>query len=672
MEKMQATSKDLLAENIEKVKVLFPEAFTEDKIDFEVLQELLGQYIDKEKERYSFTWAGKQKARREAQKVSTGTLRPCKEESVNFDKTENLYIEGDNLEVLKLLQKSYHNSVKMIYIDPPYNTGNDILYKNNYADNISEYLKLSKQIDQDKLPLTTNLQSSGRFHSNWLSMMFPRLKLARNLLRNDGFIAIAIDHNEINTLINISDEIFGRENRVGFITVVHKPEGRNQAKFFAPSNEFMLFYAKDINKAKLRNVVIDDDIQRTFDRQDSKGKFRLNNYLRSGGGDHNLRVNKPHFFYSIYVSDDLSHITTTPTEGYHEILPITKSGQERTWKTIKETFLERLKDGEILSEMDNNGKIQVYEKYRENQIFKTHWQLPKYHSIHHGTNVVRQLLGKPYFDFPKSVHLVKDALKIITCNDDLIIDFFSGSATTAHAIMKLNKEDGGNRRYILVQLPEPLSEKSEAYRDGYKTIAEIGKERIRRVIQKMQNSECTIDNEEKAIENGQLNIDNLEESNNSELSIMNSELEKDLGFKVFKLDTSNIKPWNPQTQDLEADLPNVVDNIVENRTEEDVLYEIMLKYGLALTLLIENVELIIDNGKRKVNIFNVGMGALIACLNDNITLEIVEEIAKLKEELNPENCRVVFMDKGFGDDDTLKLNAIQILSRYGIEEIRSI
>jgi adenine-specific DNA-methyltransferase len=628
---------DIGEENIKKLMTMFPEVVTEGKVDFEKLKQLLGEYVDDSNERYNFTWNGKGRALRLSQTPSLGTLRPCKEESKDWDSTQNLYIEGDNLEVLKLLQKSYYGKVKMIYIDPPYNTGNDIIYKNDFHDSLEYYKAYTGQIDKGGFQKTTNTETSGRYHTDWLNMMYPRLRLARNLLSNDGFIVIAIDHNELDNLIKICDEIYGSENKIGIVTVVHKAEGRNQEKFFGTSNEFALFYAKNKSFANFNSVVLDRDLLATYDRKDEKGIYKANNYLRSGGGDHNLRINKPNFWYPIYVSPDLSDITLNKKEGYYEVLPITKSGQERTWKTIKETFEKNLRDGNIFAEKDNSGCVQIYEKYREKQVIKTHWIDKRYHAIHYGTNVLGSLFGGAIFDFPKSIYLIIDILKLTTSSNDIILDFFSGSATTAHAVMQLNAEDGGNRKFIMVQLPEPTDEKSEAYKAGYMNICEIGKERIRRAGEKIKE-----ENKDKE------NIENL-----------------DIGFKVFKLDTSNIRKWQPDYDNLEQSLLDYIDNFVEDRTELDVVYEIMLKYGLDLTYPVDEFTIA---GKK---VYSIGFGMLMICLDDEIITEVARGILAKVKELSPESSRVVFKDNGFKTDSN-KTNIKEILKSGGIEEFITI
>jgi adenine-specific DNA-methyltransferase len=626
-------SEDIVETNINKLKALFPEIVTEGKIDFKVLQEVLGQELEEGEEYYRFTWAGKAKARREAQKPSTGTLRPVPEESVDWDTTKNLYIEGDNLEVLKLMQKSYNGTIKLICTDPPYNTGRDILYKNDYSDNLGKYKKLTSQIDDNNNLLTTNSDSDGRFHSNWLNILYPTLRLSRNLLRQDGIFCIAIDHYELQNLIKICDEVYGEENKLGIISVVHKPEGRNQSKFFGESNEFMLVYAKSKKYCNFQQVALDEEKAKEFSENDDKGTFKRKNFIRKSDGKYSLRENKPDFYYPIYVSPDLQSLSIHPESGYTAIYPVTEAGQERTWKTTGVTAEERISEKTLFC-VNENENLVIYEKLREAQVIKTHWIEKKYHAYHFGTKIVDSLLNAKTFDFPKSLPLIEDVIKLMTAQDDIILDFYSGSATTAHAVMNMNLKDDSKRTHIQVQLPEPTLSKSEAFKSGYKRITEIGKERIRRAGKKIKET-------------------NLEKAKNL-----------DIGFKVFKLDTSNIKGWDGNPDNLNESLFDAQDNIKTDRSEHDVLYEILLKYGLDLTLPIE--EKIIE-GK---TVFSVGYGALFICLADNITNKIAEGIGAWKEELQPEVCRVVFKDSGFTDVE--KTNSAQTLKRFGITEIKSI
>lgn len=339
----------------------------------------------------------------------------------------NIIIEGDNYHALSALNYTHAGKIDVIYIDPPYNTGNkDWRYNNDYVD----------------------IEDPFR-HTKWISMMAKRLELAKNLLSEKGIIICAIDHYELFYLGALMDQVFDEENRLGVVAVVHKSEGRNQEKFFGTSHEYALFYANDKKKASFQKVALADDVLESFNRKDDNGLYRLNNYLRSGGGDHNLRINKPHFFYPIFVSTDGTDISLNEKDGYEKILPITEKGQERTWKTKSDTFLQRLSQGLIVAERDKNGKMQVYEKYYENQVIKTHWVDPKYHAIHYGTKIVDSIIGKEQFNFPKSLYLIKDIVKLTASKDSTILDFFAGSGTTGHAVMELNKEDGGHRQFIL-------------------------------------------------------------------------------------------------------------------------------------------------------------------------------------------------------------------------------
>ena len=490
-----------------------------------------------------------------------GTLRPDKESSKNWDDTGNLYIEGDNLEVLKLLQKSYFNKVDLIYIDPPYNTGTDIIYKNNFFNPISYYKKITGQISSDGICIRANTESNGRYHTDWNNMMYSRLKISRNLLKKEGILAISIDHNELFNLGKMCDEIYGEDNRIAIISVVHKPEGRNQAKFIGPSNEYLFIYAKDITYAKLQRVVLDEELAKQFKFRDSNGSYRLKNFIRLSDGKYSLRNSKPDFWYPIYVDKDLNRLSIEYSEESIPVYPITLQGIERTWKTTKETFIERYNKGDIIAKKEN-GNIIIYEKLREEEVIKTHWINKKYHGFHFGTKVLDDLLRIKTFDFPKSLYLMKDIIKLLAPRDGLILDFFSGSATTAHSTIELNADDEGSRKFIMVQLPEQTEEKSEAYKSGYTNICEIGKERIRRAGDKIVS-----ENKDKE------GIEKL-----------------DIGFKVFKLDSSNLKSWDSSMDDLENNLLSMDTNLKKDRSNEDLLYEILLKSGIELTTKIEKIK----------------------------------------------------------------------------------
>ena len=611
---------NLVDSNIDRIAELFPNCITEKPktdeqgnvlkdasgqailergIDFELLkQELSHSVIDGSQERYRLDWVGKREAIVTANSPIAKTLRPCREESVDFETTGNLFIEGDNLEALKLLQESYLGKVKMIYIDPPYNTGTAMIYHNDFSEDISSFLEKSKQIDEIGNKLVANTESNGRFHSDWLSMMYSRLKLTRNLLTEDGFAILAMDDSEVENLIKICDEIFGEHNKIGVITVVHKPEGRNQEKFLGTSNEFALVYAKNKKMANFRNIVLDKEKLIEFDYEDEKGKYKRKDFIRRADGKYATREAKPNFWYPIYVSKDLKKVTTESKSDYYEIFPVIDNGVERTWKTLPSTFIDLVKDGAIEA-INENGKIVIYEKMREKQVIKTHWIKKEYHAYHFGTKILDDLLKDKTFDFPKSLYLIIDLLKLTTESNDIVIDFFAGSSTTAHAVMQLNAEDGGNRQFIMVQIPENTDPKSEAFKAGYPTIAEISKERIRRAGAKIK-------------------ADNADKDGINEL---------DTGFRVLKIDTSNMNDIYYRPQDYSQDLLHQLENnIKEDRSDEDLLFQFMLDTGVPLSLPIERTQLPSKSGGH--TIYQVGGNSLIASL-DYIDATMVNDIAAL-------------------------------------------
>jgi len=608
-------NKDLTIENIEQLKKLFPNIVEEGKVNFDVLRQLLGEEVVSEQEYYRFTWPGKHQARQEALKRSTGTLRPAKEESVDWDSTENLYIEGDNLEVLKLLQKSYFNKVKMIYIDPPYNTGKDFVYKDNYKDNLAEYNEKFNRTDTEGNVLSseTNNEGNARYHSNWLNMMYPRLQLARTLLKDDGVIFISIDDNEVHNLRRICDEIFGEGN---FLVQFAWRKTFNQSNIgtIAKVKEYILAYAKDINNVLINRIPLSKSARKEYKYKDDKGYFARTRLMHTTRGRHK---------YSI----------TTP------------SGNEvsGTWMVPKEKLLEMIKNNEVWWGKKGDGypNGKVYLKDSKGQI--TNDFLGKeYGSNQQASLDMDKLMNGRFFDFPKPLSLLNHFCTIGSNKNEIILDFFAGSSTTAHAVMELNKEDiledkEANRKYIMVQLPEPTDEKSEAYKAGYKNIAEIGKERIRRAANQIKE----------------------------ELKDQPEVLEQlDLGFKVFKLDSSNIHTWDTAPEELENNLFR--DEVIkEDRTAEDVLYEVLLKYGLDLTYPIE--EVMLDNKK----VYSVGAGQLIFCLDDGVTRDTAQAIidwAKEDEIIDP---KVVFKDAGFAND-VEKTNLIQLFKTHGVSDVKSI
>ena len=595
------------------------------------------QKLEDSKERYSLTWNGKARARQIAQEVSTGTLRPAKEESKNWDNTENIYIEGDNLEVLKLLQKSYHGKIKMIYIDPPYNTGKDFVYKDNFRANIENYKKVTGQVSEEGTKLTTNTDTDGRYHSNWLNMMYPRLKLARNLLTDDGVIFISIDKNEIHNLRKICDEIFGEENFIEEITVINNPRGRDYGGI-ANMHEYLLVYKKSENSF-LNNLNQTDKIFPFFDNISG---FEIRE-LRNRNIVFN-KENRPNLYYPFYINtnktldNNLLEIELEKKEGYVELFPKESQGVNTVWRWGKEKAKENLNVNIVAKKMQDGGYM-IVEKYRKAEVMARSVWNTKDDNSEKGTLLIKEIFkGNKVFEFPKSLNMIKKTIEIGSNNFDIILDFFSGSATTAHSVMQLNAEDGGNRKYIMVQLPELCDESSEAYKAGYKNICEIGKERIRRAGEKIKSDES-------------LPLENREKL--------------DVGFKVFKLDSSNIKEWDTDTENLQQSLLDSIENIKRDRNTLDVLYEILLKYGLDLNIPIEENR----------DFYSIGGGSLLVSLNREINDEVIDSICKeyrnLLEIDKDFKTTVILRDNSFKDDE-VKTNAIKKLEQVGINEIRSI
>tara|TARA_R100000935_G_scaffold22547_2_gene41478 strand:- start:1359 stop:3212 length:1854 start_codon:yes stop_codon:yes gene_type:complete len=605
----EAKSLDIKQQNIEQLKLIFPNIFSDNKIDFEALKAVLGEEIDDSEERYNFTWNGKAKARQIAQTPSTGTLRPSKEESVNWDTTENLYIEGDNLEVLKVLQKSYHKSVDMIFIDPPYNTGRDFIYSDNYNDSIKNYLVLSEQVDSKGNLKSTNSDSSGRYHTNWLNMMYPRLILAKKILSNEGVIFISIDDTEVTNLKKVCDEVFGEINFITTIAWQKKVSPANDAKWFSSDHDHILVYAK--NKSEWRPTRLEmNEKQRgyyTNPDNDSRGDWNSATYTCNKN-----KEERPNLYYPLI----------NPNTG-KEVWP----KETAVWAYSRKMSEEHIADNLIYWGKDGKSSSPRLKKFiteSKGIVPRTVWL---YNDVGHTQEATKDLLRDlpdcP-FDTPKPIRLIKHMINIgASKKDALILDFFGGSSSTACAVLEKNQEDGGKRKFIIVQLPEPISNQK------YKTISNIGKERIKAFM-------------------ARLNINTLES-----------------GYKTLKLDETNIYPWDADFDNLEQILRQATESIKTDRSNEDVLYEILLKYGIELTVPIETE---IVNGKQ---VFVVGAGALIVCLDDGITSEVVEGIAKLKDKLDPETTQVVFKDAGFADSN-VKTNAIQILKQAGVDDVKSI
>ncbi len=635
-------SEDIVKQNIDTLKALFPTIVKEGKIDIGELKALLGEDVEENEEYYRFTWAGKSQARQEANKPSTGTLRPNKADSKDWDITQNIFIEGDNLEVLKLLQKSYAGAIKMIYIDPPYNTGKDFVYKDNYKDNLSNYLELTGQIDEEGKKLGTNIESDGRFHSNWLNMMYPRLKLARNLLKDDGVLFISIDDNEVHNLRKICDEIYGEDNFIAQLAVQLNPRGRNLDQFVAKTHESILIICKNYSlNTTMFGVEKEGRMVDDYNRTDNRGAHRLLG-LRNRNQAFNP-ITRPTLYYPLYINPDNGEVSISKSDGYsEEVWPDAPDGIKTCWTWSKDKVIS---DNKLLIAEKTSDGWRVFRKdylvgddgETAKTLIKSVWT-EKEISNDYGRAAIKNLFGKSLMDFPKSPELLKIIINTSVKSNDIVLDFFAGSATTADALMQLNANDGGNRRCISIQLPEPITEDNEAFSEGYKNIADLSKERIRRAGIRIK----------------------------TEVKDQLFDLKKDLdlGFKAFRLDTSNINAWEGNIENFEQNLFNSANNIKEGRSEEDVLYEILLKSGLDLSERIEEKEI----GDKKV--YNIGLGALFICLSDNISTAVAEGIGQWKVELNPATCTVIFKDAGLTDVE--KANSIQILKRYGITEVNSI
>ena len=604
--------------NMDNLKGVFPECFAEGKLDIDKLLSLCGEYIDNDFEKYKFEWKGKAECLKLAQKRSTGTLRPCPEESVNFDTTQNLYIEGDNLEVLKLLQTAYYRRVKMIYIDPPYNTGNDFVYEDDFADPMARYKEVTQQTTK------SNPETMGRYHTNWLNMMYPRLRLAANLLRDDGVIFISIDDNEVDNLKKLCNEVFGEENFIAQFIWERAFAPKNDAKYVSNSHDYVLMYVKSIENFEIGKLPRTEEANSRYKNPDNDPR-----------GD--------------WTSGDLSVKTYNANTDYEIVTP---SGRKvnpphgACWRISKERFAELVADDRIWfgENGDNVPRLKRFVSEIQDRLVPT--SILFYKEVGHsqeGRQELKKLFDdKGYFDGPKPLRLIKHLLKIGNVKDnDIILDFFSGSATTAHAVMQLNSEDSGNRRFICVQLPEVCDEKSEAYKAGYQNICEIGKERIRRAGAKIlaeaeeKNKQIQIGEEEKTL--------------------------PDVGFKVFKLDTSNLKTWDstPIAEDdmqiLFDRMNGMIHRVKSDRTDMDMIYEIMLKLGAPLTYSVNQIEV---NGKAACTVGEDCL--LLVCLAEDVRPEDVEAMT----EYAP--AKLIIARDSF-KDDTAMANAHYILRDRGIE-----
>lgn len=632
MDKMDGLSLNLEKNNIDKIKELFPEAVEEGKINFDMLRAMLGDEVDDSREKYQFTWNGKAKAIKLAQTPSSATLRPCKDEknskgepkSKNWDTTENLYIEGDNLEVLKQLQKTYYGKIKMIYIDPPYNTGKDFVYNDSFSNSMENYKEQTNQVS------SSNPESNGRFHTDWLNMMYPRLILAKNLLKDDGIIMISISDIEVTNLKSICNEIFGETNFVADLIWANKEGGgSSDSKLFRIKHEHILCFAKNIEFTEVVGIPV-SNVER-YKGEDEYVQIRGKYYLQKLG------------MGSIQYSPSLDYPIVAP-DGSTIYPSDNNGGKKACWRWSKEKYEKNKMLGFVEIKKDSKDVWTVYTKQYlncdndGNIINRT--QRPMGIIDEYSSTQASKLLEKlglnPYFNYSKPIDLLKYIISRFELNNEYILDFFSGSASTAHAVMKLNAEDGGKRKFIMVQLPELFDEKSEAYKAGYKNICEIGEERIRRAGE-------------------QIKVEWEKEHPSDGLFGSEEQFTTDIGFKVFKLDSTNVNEWDPNMKLNEKEIAMRLGEVFkEDRSKEDILYEIMLKYGL----FDKQVEEIDVNGK---TMYRVGKRYMIVCLDDHITSEDVKAIG----ELSPK--AVIFNEAGFNNDND-KINAVYNLEKAGVDE----
>jgi adenine-specific DNA-methyltransferase len=638
----EAQSANITAENIAHLKALFPDLLTESAngvaINVDVLKQLVGDAaVTDTEEKYGLNWHGKRRARQIALTPSTGTLRPCPDESVDWDTTQNLMIEGDNLEVLKLLQKSYAGKVKLIYIDPPYNTGKDFVYPDNFQDNIKNYLELTGQVEGGR-KISSNTEASGRFHTDWLNMMYPRLKLARNLMSPLGAVFISIDDNELANLKAICDDIFGAECYAGCVARVTGTPTGGGFRALVNETDNILIYLKQPD-VEISGVGFTEDDAVIYDKEDANGKYLTRSLRRTGGEDR--REDRPSMFYAVTAPDG------------EPIFPIAPVGYESRWICGKDRYDEMVAEGLIeWQKVTKDGKQvwQVYQKfYLEGRLKQPSNLWSELEGNKKATRDLKALFdGEKVFSFPKPVGLLRHILEM-AANDktSIILDFFAGSGTTGHATMAQNAVDGGHRRYILVQLPEPLDPENKEQKTAAdfceqlgrpRTIAELTKERLRRAAAKVKAD--------------------------------NPMFAGDTGFRVFKLDTSNIRAWNPDRDNLEKTLLDHEEHILPGRTEADIVYELLLKLGLDLCVPIASRTIA---GK---TVGAIGGGVLLACLAERITTKEVEVLAQgivaWRKELAPAvDTTCVFRDSAF-ENDIAKSNLAAILEQYGIANVRSL
>lgn len=632
MDKMRMESIDMTEQNIEKIGALFPNCITETlgkdgkpkkAINFDLLRQMLSDDVIEGDEAYEFTWVGKKAAIVEANKPIRKTLRPCKEESVNWDSTENLYIEGDNLEVLKLLQESYLGKVKMIYIDPPYNTGNDFIYRDDFKQSAAEYDEDSGVYDEDGNRMFKNTDTNGRFHSDWCSMIYSRLMMARNLLTDDGAIFVSVDENEVTNAKKICEEVFGSANCVGIVSNTNNPKGRSDDKFVATAHEYILVYANNIGALTWYGFEPTEEIVKRYNKVDNAGRRYREIDLRKTG-ENDLREDRPNLFYYFYYNEKTGDFYPSREERiqeeYIQIKPQREDGKEGNWRWGLETSIKEI--GDLIPKFMPTRKVWgvMQKDYLEGRSLvkpTSSWTFKDVNSERGTEDFINLGFDKRIFPKPKPIGTLRRCIKLCSGDKtDIVLDFFSGSATTAHAVMQLNAEDGGHRKFIMVQLPEPCDEKSEAYKAGYSNICEIGTERIRRAAKKIAEE--------------------------------HPDAKFDGGFRVLKLDDTNMKDVYYAPADYEQNVLDLLEsNIKEDRTDLDLLFGCLLEWGLPLSLPYQSED--IDG----CTVHNYNDGDLIACFDENIPDRVMKTIAKRQP------LRAVFRDSSFAGSPA-KINVTQI------------
>jgi len=632
-----STTPNFQTELAAKLADLIPEAIADGKVDIVKLQELLGADTADTSERFGLFWPGKKRALRAAQEPTTATLRPDFENSKDWDTTQNVFIEGDNLEVLKILQKHYHAKIKLIYIDPPYNTGKDFVYPDNFKEGLDTYLEWTRQVNEEGKKVSTNSETEGRYHSNWLNMMYPRLKLARNLLTDDGVIFISIDQHEVDNLVKLGNEVFGESNHLGIISVVNNLKGRSDDEFLATANEFLVVYARSSMEASIGGFPGDQTYQAEFKYSDETSNYKEVGLRKTGKGWR--RVDRPNMFYPIYYTPEPGEFSLNQSTDAVEILPLDSNGAEGRWRWGRETFEEN-KQTELIAKQVG-GRWNVYVKMRdvingETRTVrpKTVWIDPKYDTGAGARSVTELFGGQSPFDNPKPLSLLRDIISIAAHKDSLVLDFFAGSASMAHAVLALNLEDGGCRRFVMVQLPEPTPIGSVAATIGHETIAALARRRIDLAGQRLLGDDA------------------------SRLRIGER---IDVGFRAYELVDTNFSKWRLDSDvdatKLEQHLLGLRDSSADDATGDDLLAEILLKQGYSLTEKIASAEI------ASLDIRTIGDNLVIAYLNELVK----PTLDQLRALVDQDPARIIVLEDAFQGDDELKTNLAQLCKSKSIE-----